>query len=668
MILVIVESATKSKKIQGFLGEGYKVIASFGHFTDLPKDRLGININSGNWECEYVATKLDIIKNIKTNVKNADQVLIASDQDREGEAIAYHIQQLVLNDKPRIPIERMVFNEITRSAITSAINNTTTINMNIVKAQEARRILDRLAGYRLSPLLWDVFNDHHLSCGRVQSTVLDYIVSRMESITNFIENNDQNKEHIWKIHGDFKGFKGAIYGNNMIYTKEEELLDALRSFKRDEYTIKHTTEDKAITPPPPYITTSIQIDCSSKLGISSSVCMSILQKLYEDGLITYHRTDSIYVSKEFQRKATEYIKIKYGDKYSAPKYSGGSGAHECIRVTDVNKENIPDDGQRSRVYHMIWCRCVASQMSSAQVQIFTYMFINKPHQFKSSSEAIVFEGFKRVYGEEPSDINTFIPPKSTILEKVYSKSTIKKAKSLYSEGEIVKKMEKEGIGRPSTYASIVKVLFTREYIKYGSNPQNTQEIPDYKIDLKTKKETKNITKHSVCENSNAKKLLEPTDTGIKVDHYLRSNISFITNTDFTRQMESGLDRIEKDEIKKSDVIEPFNTVIETVLTENKTSTTSSSTPRKPYKEITKNEVCKTKYGWCIITPQKRFINIEGFLEQMGRTHDSLEQKEIDLLATFPNKTKSMTKVMIGRYGIYSNSKKKITAEDFAKML
>lgn len=685
MILIIVESYTKSKKIQSFLGNAYKVIASIGHFMDLPKNELGVNTET--WTCSYVVTKPDVLKNIKTNCKlpSLQKVLIASDKDREGEAIGYHIQEVVKRELPNITIERMTFNEITKNAILTSINNTTNINMRTVKAQETRRILDRLAGYKLSPILWSVFNNNRLSCGRVQSVVLEYIVLRLEEMQTFMNENTSNVT--WNIIGDFEGYKGATYMESekqpYEYVNEQELVKTLKSFTKTPYHVTRTHQDKHTSPPPPYITTTIQIDCSSKLGIGTVACMSILQKLYESGYITYHRTDNHNVSKEFQRSCLEYIKKEYGEDYMCPRYcaSGTTSVHECIRVTDVNLLTVSGD-TNDKVYKLIWCRSVASQMSKCETRVFHYTLtckqnidIGLEHIFVSSMEGIIFEGFKRVYGITRDDMDKFeVKHDTSLLQGVHSVSKIKKARSLYSEADMIKKMEKDGIGRPSTYASTIKTLFARSYIQYGSNPKTTLSTHDYKLNLVTKKIEKSVTKHSLCDNVTSKRLLEPTEIGVKIARYMRENIVFITDKDFTRQMEQGLDKIEGAEITPRDVLEPFHTVIKTIHSSSTPSNTTSSTTTSPIIATLKttkknNALINTKYGWCIKTSSKKYVNIEGFLAQMNKSHDSLSDKEIDTIARLPKKIDNgATTVMIGRYGLYCTPRRKFTSQDFAKML
>lgn len=652
MHLVIVESATKAKKIQGFLGDDYKVIASFGHIVDLPPKELGVNTST--WDCDYVPTKPEIIKKIKDSIAKADSVYLASDPDREGHAIAYHISKLIPKKKEHY---RIVFNEITKNAIKEAIKNKSDIDMNMFHSQECRRILDRLCGYCLSPLLWNEYNNYKLSCGRVQSCVLGFCVERLNDILN------HSIEIKYEIKGNFL-YNDDIKLNNChndkyIFTDETKALERFNSIDWENYKITYKSKDTKKNPSPPYVTTSIQIDSHKVYHISAKECMNLLQTLYENGCITYHRTDSVAISNNFKQTILKYIKTNYGDDYIFPRDykthdKNAQEAHECIRVTNLETvspvfEGITD--KHKKIYGLIWKRTVACQMSPAIYKEYSYEIKNTSNDlFKTSSSALIFKGFLALDEKTTlDDINKYELSSSNpiILKELNCIPSLKSAKSLYTDGELIKEMENKGVGRPSTYATTISILYDRGYVEKGQNPNKEVTKLSYKLKgAKSKISTKEI-KLKIASDAN--NLIRPTETGINVYKYLLSKCDFVTNPEFTKIMEDNLDKVATNTLTNKTVLNSFNEKLQKVLTDNPIKKNYTNDENIPYK------VLKTKYGNCIfVTADKKFINIDAILEwKNGKT---LTKKEIEFIISLPKAYDDTYDIYIGRYGLYLKDK------------
>jgi DNA topoisomerase-1 len=574
--LVIVESPAKAKTIEKFLGKDFKVESSFGHIADLPSKEIGIDVE-GDFKPKYVVSseKKAVVKKLKDLSKKADMVWLASDEDREGEAIAWHLfEQLKLKKEST---KRIVFHEITKNAILKAVETPREIDYNLVNAQQARRVLDRLVGYQLSPVLWRKVKGG-LSAGRVQSVAVRLIVEREREIQNF------KPEVFYKIVAEFinnkgKKFKASVLKN--IKTKDEATR-FLNSCSGAYFKVADLQKKPAKkSPAAPFTTSTLQQEASRKLNFPVAKTMSVAQRLYESGLITYMRTDSVNLSEDAKKASREEIISSYGKSYSQPrnfknKSKGAQEAHEAIRPTDMSQHTIHADFDQSRLYELIWKRTIASQMSDAQLERTVAKISNSNNSklFVATGEMIKFEGFLKVYLEGTDfeeDDQAGLLPNLAINESVTNKfitatERYTKGPYRYSEAALVKQLEELGIGRPSTYAPTISTIQKRDYIVKGMiegiERNYTQWI------LKNNEVSSKILTEKV--GSDKGKLI-PTDIGNIVTDFLVSNFSEILNYGFTAKVESEFDEIaegKKDWIKMiKDFYKTFYPMVEDV-TEN----------------------------------------------------------------------------------------------------
>ena len=563
--LLIVESPAKSKTIEKLLGANYIVLSSFGHIRNLDKKSLGIDIED-NFRPIYkiLADRSKQIKAIQEILPKVDKVLLASDEDREGEAIAWHcamVFKLNINDKNRI-----CFHEITKSALENAVANPRNINMAMVYSQQARRILDRLVGFKLSPLLWKYIAPK-LSAGRVQSASLKLIVDKENEIKEFTE------KKYYKTKGLFEKNIQAILNKN--FELSSDVLKFLEDCKVRVMKIK-SIEKKEVskTPPPPYITSTIQQDIGNRFGIGSKKIMSILQKLYENGLITYHRTDSTNLSNQIKEDIKDYINSKYDKKYSQSrnyksKIKCAQEAHEAIRPTDIHRIDIDDsyDAIEKKMYDIIWKRTISSQMSCSISYIYTINIniSNRNELFVSTIERLIFDGYKKVYNEFilEEENNTDIIKDDFIIDNIKVDQIIKyiNIKSeekyhipppRYTESTLIKKMEKVGIGRPSTYSNIIETIIERKYVDKNDIKGKKIDVEIFHLEnnsIKTKKE-------NIIIGSEKKKLI-PTDLGIITNQFLAENFINIVNSEFTSSLEEKLDDIVNSNLMWTNVVKNF---------------------------------------------------------------------------------------------------------------
>ena len=573
--LVIVESPAKAKTIEGFLGKDYTVKSSFGHVMDLNKTKISVDVEK-DFEPDYEISpdKKKIVSELKKLAKGAEMVWLASDEDREGEAISWHLYNaLKLTDEKT---KRIVFHEITKSAITAAIENPRTIDRNLVSAQQARRVLDRLVGYKLSPLLWRKVKPG-LSAGRVQSVAVRIIVEREKQILDFVSTSN------FRIRADF-----SILGSDdtktitadypIRFNTQEEALKFLENHINAEYSIsKVDTKPGKKSPAPPFTTSTLQQEASRKLGFSVANTMRVAQRLYEAGRITYMRTDSVNLSKTAMAMAKEEIVKNYGEEYSktrnfSTKTKGAQEAHEAIRPTYFNNQEIDAPNDEQRLYSLIWKRVIASQMSEAKLEKTTVSIstTKADDNFSASGEVIKFDGFLKVYMEGNDDENGeqegVLPAvnqgdKLNLLE-MRGRERYSRHLPRYTEASLVKKMEELGIGRPSTYAPTISTIQKREYVIKESRPPIQMEIG-----LMTLKDD-NITSEKLMENMNSEKAkLFPTDIGTLVNEFLVQNFDDILQYDFTASVEKEFDDISEGKKEWNEMIKefygPFNTKIET---------------------------------------------------------------------------------------------------------
>lgn len=547
--LVIVESPAKAKTIQNYLGEDFKVESSFGHISDLPKKGMGIDIENNFKPVYEVSTdKKEVVKKLKDLTKKAETVWLASDEDREGEAIAWHLYNVLGLEKKET--HRIVFNEITKKAIQKAIENPRKIDKNLVDAQQARRVLDRLVGFEVSPILWKKIKPG-LSAGRVQSVAVRLIVEREKEIQDF------KPVSSYKFTAQFgtkekKSFKAVLSKEFKTY---EEAKSFIESCIGSEFKVKDLQKKPAKrTPSAPFTTSTLQQEASLKLGYPVSRTMRIAQQLYESGFITYMRTDSVNLSQEAISAAASMIELEYGKKYSEPrnyttKNKSAQEAHEAIRPTNFQlKAAGGDDGQR-KLYELIWKRTVASQMAQADLERTIIDIVNSTNKeiFQAKGEIIVFDGFLKVYQdsnteEDAEDDKAILPDvhKGDILqtEEIFGTQKFTKSPPRYTEASLVKKLEELGIGRPSTYAPTISTIQSRDYVYVGSLEGETRSLNTFQ--LKSGK----ITEKSISENYGAdRRKLIPTDIGIVVNDFLMEYFEKIMNYDFTAKVEESFDDI-----------------------------------------------------------------------------------------------------------------------------
>jgi len=540
--LVIVESPAKAKTIKNFLGKDYEVIASKGHIRDLPKTSFGIKVDNGKFVPEYRVTKdhSDIAKKIKDLSKKAETIYIATDEDREGEAIGYHIAYMLNKGKDIEKYPRIVFHEITKKAIKKAIENPRTLNIDNVNAQQTRRLLDRIVGYKLSPLLGQKIQ-RGLSAGRVQSSALKIIVDREREIKKFIP------IEYWTILGLFKDSEANLieFNGNKIeklsIKSKEEANNIVNSLENLEYKVENIeTKKRKTSAPAPFMTSTLQQTASSMLGFSPKRTMQIAQKLYEGvktpignmGIITYMRTDSLNIAKEAQNEAIDYIKDNYGDKYLDAKIfksktQNAQEAHEAIRPTQVklNPNDMKNylNSDEFKLYSLIYNRFIASQMKPAEFEIQNIIISSENGKFKIGGRKLVFDGFYKVYGNKDRDklLPDFKIGEKVKLENLKATQHFTEPPSRYSEASLIKELEKLGIGRPSTYAPTISLLQAREYVKTES------------------------------------KQLIPTEIAFKVIEVLEKYFPNIVDASFTANMEEVLDEIAEQKKDWQKVLEEF---------------------------------------------------------------------------------------------------------------
>jgi len=560
--LVIVESPAKAKTIKKFLGKDYEVASSYGHVADLPSKELGIDLE--NFTPKYIVSKdkKDVIKKLKKLSKEADEVLLASDEDREGEAIAWHLKnQLKLKDADT---SRIVFHEITESAIKNAIKNPRDINYNLVDAQQARRLLDRLVGYELSPILWRKVKKG-LSAGRVQSVAVRLIVDRENEVRK------HQAKSSFKVLGNFSNHNKHSFNAvlDLEFSEEKTVEKFLTTIKGANYTVSDiTTKAAKKSPAPPFTTSTLQQEAARKLGFSVSKTMMLAQKLYENGFITYMRTDSVNLSQDAKKQAVVMITEEFGKNYSKTRHyktksKGAQEAHEAIRPTVISRKALQVDFDSNKLYNLIWKRTVASQMADAKIDRTTVKINNNKTTdlFTAKGEVIVFDGFLRLYQEtkdnnEEPEFKGHLPKleKGESLTKNYIEVVQKFSRppARYNEAALVKKMEELGIGRPSTYAPTISTIQKRGYIEKKS------------LEPKERKVTKWILEDGVISKKNElekygfeKNKLIPTDIGIVVNDFLTQYFDHILDYNFTAKIEAELDKIAEGHKKWKDTLKEF---------------------------------------------------------------------------------------------------------------
>jgi len=561
--LVIVESPAKAKTIEGYLGKEFLVKSSIGHIRDLPKKGgMGIDIENGfTPKYEVSEDKKNVVSELKKCVKAADTVWLATDEDREGEAIAWHLQEVLNLGKK--DTKRIVFHEITKKAITKAVQNPREIDTNLVDAQQARRVLDRLVGFELSPVLWRKVKQG-LSAGRVQSVAVRLIVEREKEIENFKSISSYRVSAIFTT-PDGKTFKSEVSRRFQTLEGSEVFLKQCltASYKISELETKPAKK----SPSAPFTTSTLQQEASRKLGYSVAQTMNVAQRLYESGKITYMRTDSVNLSNDARQSCINEITSSYGLEYSkertfATKSKGAQEAHEAIRPTDMSKHSVDGESSHQKLYDLIWKRTIASQMSDAQLErtIAKIDISTSEEQFTAKGEMIKFEGFMKVYMEgkdDDSEEQEGMLPKlnvndNLIMNEVTAIERFSRHPARYAEATLVKKLEDLGIGRPSTYASIITTVQKRGYVVKESREGVKRDF-QYLI-LKDGQ----ITKEVKTENTGAEKnKMFPTDIGVVVNDFLVNHFDGVLDYGFTAGVEKEFDQVAEGNKKWNDMIQNF---------------------------------------------------------------------------------------------------------------
>lgn len=546
--LVIVESPAKAKTIQKYLGKDFEVKSSFGHIRDLPKKGMGIDLSTFTPDYEVSADKKKLVTELRAAVKKADMVWLASDEDREGEAIAWHLaQELKLKEDNT---KRIVFHEITKNAILKAIENPRKIDQNLVNAQQARRVLDRIVGFEMSPVLWKKVKTG-LSAGRVQSVAVRLVVEKEHEIRAF------QPSASYKVDGVFQNKDGQDIAAKLKkdFDKELEAEQFLTQAQKTDFKVLNVEKKPGTrSASAPFTTSTLQQEASNKLGYGVTSTMRVAQRLYEEGYITYMRTDSVNLSQEAINNAKNYIIKEFGDAYSKPrnyttKSSSAQEAHEAIRPTDFSVKSIAD-AQLNKLYQLIYKRTLASQMENAKIEKTVVEIGNPslPHHFEAQGEVIVFDGFLRVYGftsaeEDEEDNNQKLLPKvdkgeALSYKKITAVEKFTRPSARYTEAGLVKKLEELGIGRPSTYAPTIQTIQNREYV------DKREILPQEREIVKMTLAKTGIKKEVLAEKFGGdKNKFVPTDIGEVVNDFLTSNFAEVLDFGFTARVEQEFDDV-----------------------------------------------------------------------------------------------------------------------------
>lgn len=557
--LVIVESPAKAKTIEKFLGKDYKVMSSYGHIRDLKKKELSIDLDTLNPDYEIPEEKKKVVSELKKNAKAAKKIWLASDEDREGEAISWHLCEVLGLDEANT--NRIVFHEITKPSILKAIETPRHLDMNLVNAQQARRVLDRLVGFRLSPVLWRKVKPA-LSAGRVQSVAVRLIVEREREIQNFVSEPYYRVNAVFAVTSD-DGAKNEVKAElSNRFKTHEEALAFLEECKKSKFTVSSITKKPLKrTPAPPFTTSTLQQEAARKLGFTVSQTMMVAQRLYEAGRITYMRTDSVNLSSLAINTSKDEIVRLYGEEYSKVRMyhthsKGAQEAHEAIRPTYIDNVSIEGTSQEKRLYDLIWKRTIASQMADAQIEKTTVNIAMESEdgkttndlQFIANGEVVAFEGFLKVYHESTDDEDAGeefshalpVMHEGEELERreIVSTERYSQSPNRYTEASLVRKLEELGIGRPSTYAPTISTIQQRDYVHKGDRKGEERKyavdsLLGLKITSKTKKEMAGADKGKLI----------PTDIGMVVNDFLMENFPEIMDYNFTAKVEQEFDKI-----------------------------------------------------------------------------------------------------------------------------
>ena len=667
--LVIVESPAKAKTIEKYLGKDFKVSSCYGHIRDLAKDDKSIDKENG-FKPTYIPSpdKKKVIKELKNLRKNSEKVYIATDNDREGEAIAWHLKEILdLDDNE---YERIIFREITKNAILKSLENPTKIDMNLVNAQQARRVLDRLVGFEISPILWKKIK-RGLSAGRVQSVAVKFVVDRENEINNF------EAKSSFKTTANFMSVSDESFTAEL--DKRFETIDEARKFLKDctnkDFIVsKVEKKPSKRSPSAPFTTSTLQQEASRKIGFSPSLTMSTAQRLYEAGHITYMRTDSVNLSDEALESAQKIINDNFGEKYHnkrvyKTKSKGAQEAHEAIRPTNLGNDDAGKSDTEKKLYNLIWRRTLASQMAESIFErtIVKIQSVNNT-EFKATGEVLIFDGFLKLYNEidDSSKLLPKLEEKSVLkTNNILSKEIFTKHPPRYSEASLIKKMEDSGIGRPSTFAETVRKIKEREYVV--KEERDGKIINSKELTLENTKISENVKEEKTGFEKNK---IYPTNMGMFVTEFLNENfISSFMDYSFTAKTENQLDQIAFNGKNWNDMLKEFYSGF---------SDLSNKVPEERYqleKDLGEYEGKKlkariAKFGPVIQIGEKE-DNDEGFPKYCNIPYDKLiKHISIDEAISIINKKDEDNKLVSvehdgdlielknGRYGFYLRFKEK----------
>jgi len=671
--LVIVESFTKTTTIKKYLNDKNVIVTySSGHIYNLPKDKIGFDTNT--WKLDYIKTNPKIIKTIRDFVIKTDIIYIATDPDLEGETIAYNIKHSIADLIKNKKCYRISFNEITETAVKNAINNPREIDLNIVSAQETRRIVDRMIGYKVSPILWSKFDINYLSSGRVQNAAIIMCINQRNKILN---NEIKQKWNIeCKFIFDKKDKKINITGSLLDYGNIDnieivkKILGILKT--NTKYSVKYIINKHSVSPQPPYTTTSLQQDCYNKYKWNAKITMKYAQDLYEQGFISYIRTDSTNISNDAKNLIINYIKNTYDNRKGNNSYSkyrtfkskinNAQEAHEAIRITNPNITSCYSgdkslSSNHNKLYDMIRNRTLASLMSDALYTDIEITFIsslkeNNEYVFSATKSFMIFEGFKIIYGEKTEDYENYVKmldDKSCYSYEYKSNGLIDNIPSLYNEVQLIKQLEKEGIGRPSTYASIIDKLLEKKYIEIGKNPQHEYNIVCF---LKKYKDEEIIIENKKINlGGSSKDLLIPTELGINVIKYIYDVMPYLCDLKFTSKMENDLDDIINMKNNKKNILDDIYSKISKSLKDIQL-TPCVSKSKIEYKD----GFITTRYGHCYYNKNSNtYTNIESYLKWKNKNFDELNEGDLAFISSLPKDVNHLGKpfkLHLGRYGLY----------------
>jgi DNA topoisomerase-1 len=640
----------------------------------LPKDKIGFDTNT--WKLDYIKTNPKIIKTIRDFVIKTDIIYIATDPDLEGETIAYNIKHSIADLIKNKKCYRISFNEITETAVKNAINNPREIDLNIVSAQETRRIVDRMIGYKVSPILWSKFDINYLSSGRVQNAAIIMCINQRNKILN---NEIKQKWNIeCKFIFDKKDKKINITGSLLDYGNIDnieivkKILGILKT--NTKYSVKYIINKHSVSPQPPYTTTSLQQDCYNKYKWNAKITMKYAQDLYEQGFISYIRTDSTNISNDAKNIIINYIKNTYDNREGNNSYSkyrtfkskinNAQEAHEAIRITNPNITSCYSgdkslSSNHNKLYDMIRNRTLASLMSDALYTDIEITFIsslkeNNEYVFSATKSFMIFEGFKIIYGEKTEDYENYVKmldDKSCYSYEYKSNGLIDNIPSLYNEVQLIKQLEKEGIGRPSTYASIIDKLLEKKYIEIGKNPQHEYNIVCF---LKKYKDEEIIIENKKINlGGSSKDLLIPTELGINVIKYIYDVMPYLCDLKFTSKMENDLDDIINMKNNKKNILDDIYSKISKSLKDIQL-TPCVSKSKIEYKD----GFITTRYGHCYYNKSSNtYTNIESYLKWKNKNFDELNERDLTFISSLPkdvnvNHLGKPFKLHLGRYGLY----------------